>query len=71
VAVAGASSLPFMVDTTIDDSSAAVIDRLAAAIMEQAAPVGDYRGSVEYRRQMADVLARRALAAAFARGANA
>jgi len=71
VAVAGASSLPFIVDTTIDDSSAAVIDRLAAAIMEQAAPVGDYRGSVEYRRQMADVLARRALAAAFARGANA
>lgn len=71
VAVAGASPLPFVVETTVDDAPAVVIERLVAAVTSQAAPVADYRGSVEYRRRMADVLARRALAAAFAKGASA
>ncbi len=71
VAVAGAGALPFVVETTVDDAPAAVIDPLVAAVTSRAAPVGDYRGSVEYRRQMAEVLARRALEAAFAKGASA
>lgn len=71
VAVAGASPLPFVVETSVDDAPAAVIDRLAAMVASQAAPVADYRGSADYRRRMADVLARRAVAAAFAKGANA
>jgi len=71
VAVAGASPLPFVVETTVDDLPATVIDRLAAAVTRQTAPVADYRGSADYRRKMADVLARRALEAAFAKGASA
>lgn len=71
VAVAGASPLPFVAEATVDDAPAVVTDRLIAMVARQATPVGDYRGSVEYRRQMADVLAQRALAAAFAKGANA
>ncbi|MFO7635093.1 MAG: FAD binding domain-containing protein [Caldilinea sp.] len=71
VAVAGASPLPLVVETVVDDAPAAVSARLAAAVTEAAAPVGDYRGSVEYRRSMAEVLARRAVDAAFAKGASA
>ncbi|HAJ35148.1 MAG TPA: hypothetical protein DCL15_05595, partial [Chloroflexi bacterium] len=71
VAVAGASPLPFVVETTVDGAPAVVTDRLAAMVTSQTAPVGDYRGSADYRRQMADVLARRAVAAAFAKGASA
>ncbi len=71
VAVAGASALPFVVETRVDAAPAAVIDRLVAAVNSQAAPAGDYRGSVDYRRQMAEVLAQRALTAAFAKGASA
>ena len=71
VAVAGASPLPLVVETPVDDAPAVVTARLAAAVLHQAAPVADYRGSVEYRRALADVLARRALHAAFAKGASA
>lgn len=71
VAVAGASPLPFVVETTVDDTPATVSARLAAAVLHQAAPVADYRGSVEYRRAQADVLARRALHVAFTKGASA
>lgn len=71
VAVAGASPMPFVVETSVDAAPAAVIDRLASAVTSQAAPVADYRGSVDYRRRMADVLAQRALAAAFAKGVSA
>jgi CO/xanthine dehydrogenase FAD-binding subunit len=71
VTVAGASPLPFVVEAAVDDAPAAVVDRLVAAVTNRAAPVADYRGSVAYRRKMADALARRALEAAFAKGASA
>jgi len=44
--------------------SEALLDEAAARAVLQANPVGDYRGSSEYRSAMAGVLARRALAAA-------
>ena len=37
------------------------------AVMSEVEPVGDFRGSAEYRREMAGVLARRALEAAWKR----
>ena len=39
---------------------------LVVAVAARTAPQGDYRGSAEYRRAMAEVLARRALTQAFA-----
>lgn len=57
VAVAGASSRPFCVAET---TSAAAL----AQVLRACAPVADYRGSVEYRREMAQVLTQRALAEA-------
>jgi len=71
VAVAGASPQPFVVETAVDDAPAAVIERLVTTVTSQAAPVADYRGSADYRRKIAGVLARRALEAAFAKGASA
>lgn len=71
VAVAGASPLPIVAEAALDDAPAAVIERLVTTVTSQAAPVADYRGSADYRRKMAGVLARRALEAAFAKGANA
>jgi carbon-monoxide dehydrogenase medium subunit len=48
-----------------------LIDELAANIMESADPnYCDYRGSAEYRREVAGVLARRALAAAWQAGST-
>lgn len=47
--------------------SAALIDEAAAAVPGQVQPVGDYRGSVEYRQAMAGVLVRRALLSCLAR----
>lgn len=44
--------------------TAELLDQAAAMAEKQAAPQGDFRGSVEYRRSMASVLVRRALAAA-------
>jgi carbon-monoxide dehydrogenase medium subunit len=37
------------------------INQVAAAVEREVAPMGDFRGSAEYRRAMAGVLARRAL----------
>lgn len=47
------------------------LEKAAAAVKEQANPIADYRGSVEYRREMAAVLARRALQAAWKTAAGA
>ncbi|MCS6825451.1 MAG: FAD binding domain-containing protein [Caldilinea sp.] len=61
-AVAGAAPQPIVVETALVDASLnAAIDALVEAVVAQAAPVGDYRGSAEYRLAMAGVLTRRAL----------
>ncbi|MBM4425388.1 MAG: hypothetical protein FJ030_18760 [Chloroflexi bacterium] len=41
------------------------LDAIITAVMKEAKPVGDYRGSEEYRRAMIGVLMRRALAEAW------
>lgn len=69
VALAGANPLPVRlldVEKLLAGKalSAALLDQAAAMAEKQAAPQGDYRGSVEYRRAMAAVLVRRALAMA-------
>ena len=49
-----------LVGRPLDEDS---IRRTAAAVEEEVAPEGDFRGSAEYRRAMASVLTRRALEA--------
>jgi CO/xanthine dehydrogenase FAD-binding subunit len=49
------------------DGGAEAIGRAARAASAAAAPIGDVRASAEYRSAMADVIARRAVAAAIAR----
>lgn len=72
VAVAGAAPQPIVAETPLADISVkAAVDALVDAVVVQAAPVGDYRGSAEYRRTMASVLARRALENAMQQGGNA
>jgi len=63
VAVAGASVAPILAEETGGDRQTALA-RLVEQVAAQVDPVGDYRGSAAYRRAMAGVLARRALAAA-------
>lgn len=71
VAVAGAASQPIVAETAlIDVSLKASVDALVEAVVAQAAPVGDYRGSAEYRRAMAGVLTRRALESAMQQRGN-
>lgn len=71
VAVAGAAPQPIVAETALTEASLkAAIDALVDAVVAQAAPVGDYRGSVEYRRSMADVLTRRALENAMQKGGH-
>jgi carbon-monoxide dehydrogenase medium subunit len=41
------------------------LEKAAAVVKDQAKPIADYRGSVEYRREMVAVLAKRALQAAW------
>jgi CO/xanthine dehydrogenase FAD-binding subunit len=63
VAVAGASVSPILAVETGGDGQS-VLASLVEQVAAQVDPVGDYRGSAAYRRAMAEVLARRALAAA-------
>ena len=70
VAVAGAAPGPIVAEVKIDGSPDQAAAMLIAAVLTHAAPEGDYRGSVEYRRAMAEVLTRRALNQAFSQGAN-
>jgi len=65
VAVAGASPYPIVKSVT---GSPVSMSNLVESAMAEADPVGDYRGSAEYRRAMAGVLARRALDAARGKG---
>ncbi len=48
----------------------AALERVAALAREAAAPIDDKRGSIAYRRQVAGVLAKRALRVALARAAE-
>lgn len=69
LALAGANPLPVRlmdVEKLLagKTASAALLDQAAAMAEKQAAPQDDYRGSAEYRRAMAAVLVRRALATA-------
>jgi carbon-monoxide dehydrogenase medium subunit len=54
----------FLVGRTLDEKAIAEASRLAA---QAGKPTGDRRGSVEYKREMARVLAGRALRAALER----
>jgi CO/xanthine dehydrogenase FAD-binding subunit len=65
VAVAGAGPAPIVKS---EQGSAPNLRAMAEAIEAGAQVVGDYRGSAEYRRAIAGVLAGRALAAAWGEG---
>jgi CO/xanthine dehydrogenase FAD-binding subunit len=56
--VALAESAELLVGKKLD---AETIQQVAAAVAKEAAPVGDYRGGEEYRKDMAGVMTRRAL----------
>jgi CO/xanthine dehydrogenase FAD-binding subunit len=53
------------------DGGSDAINAAAAAAAAAAAPISDVRGSADYRRAMAEVIARRAIAAAVARATGA
>ncbi len=57
-----------IVEQAVEDSPAAAVEAVAAQVVPpQAICLSDYRGSAEYRRAVAPVLARRALTAALTR----
>ncbi|MBI3761451.1 MAG: FAD binding domain-containing protein [Chloroflexi bacterium] len=72
VAVAGAGLRPFRATSAekllegqlLDDD---LLRRAAESVRSASSPVGDYRGSADYRREMAAVLAQRALTRAWER----
>jgi CO/xanthine dehydrogenase FAD-binding subunit len=66
VAVAGAAAGPITAEVKLDGDPQQAAALLVSAVLAHVEPQGDYRGSVEYRRAMAEVLARRALNQAFA-----
>ncbi len=61
VAVAGAAAGPITAEVKLDDDPQQASALLITAVLAHVEPQGDYRGSAEYRRAMAEVLARRAL----------
>ncbi len=65
VAVAGACPHPIVKSAT---GSPVSLSGLVESVVAEADPIGDYRGSAEYRRAMAGVLTSRALAAAYRNG---
>ena len=75
-AVSGIGQNPMQVETAeaILQSQALtseLIDKVAASVMDSANPsYCDYRGSAEYRREMAGILARRAVVAAWQAGST-
>jgi carbon-monoxide dehydrogenase medium subunit len=75
-AVSGIGQNPMQVETAeaILQSQALtseLIDKVAASVMDSADPsYCDYRGSAEYRREMAGILARRAVVAAWQAGST-
>lgn len=71
VAVAGASPAPFVVEASANRDQAALVAEVIVAVGAHVAPTGDYRGSVEYRRAMAEVLTRRALYQSFSNETDA
>jgi CO/xanthine dehydrogenase FAD-binding subunit len=66
VAVAGAAAGPITAEVKLDGDRQQAAELLVSAVLAHVEPQGDYRGSAEYRRAMAEVLARRALNQAFA-----
>ncbi|MEN4042763.1 MAG: FAD binding domain-containing protein [Anaerolineaceae bacterium] len=75
LALAGANSLPQRlpeVERKLTGQAFGINTLQAAceAVVEQAVPVEDFRGSAEYRRAMAGVVTRRALAQAWERATN-
>ncbi len=72
LALAGANPLPrrlLEVEKRLTGKAfdAKAFQAASEAVMEQAEPVGDFRGSADYRRAMAGLVARRALAQAWER----
>ncbi|MBI4731279.1 MAG: FAD binding domain-containing protein [Chloroflexi bacterium] len=75
LALAGANPQPLRLSSvekklTGESFDAKTLQAAAEAVMEQAEPVGDFRGSAEYRRAMAGVFVCRALAQARERAMN-
>ncbi|HBY95049.1 MAG: FAD binding domain-containing protein [Ardenticatenaceae bacterium] len=57
-------------ETLVGKTTAEVLEETASVVQWSIEPASDFRGSSEYRRVMAGVLARRALAAALGEGAS-
>jgi CO/xanthine dehydrogenase FAD-binding subunit len=75
VAVSAEAGTMNMTETTLNNASPArfnaLIDSMVETVTEDAMPQGDYRGSVEYRSAMVEVLSRRALTEVLMEGSRA